>query len=134
MPVVSIIFGLLLSALGGYGYSNAVEGHRSITALIPAFVGVPLIILGLVGLVESYLKHAMHAAAVLGLLGFLGGAINLVRVMMAGVQITELKAWVSAAMAGLCLVFVGFCVNSFIQARLRKQERERLEAAGEVVS
>src|SRR5262245_60370346 len=116
MPVVSIIFGLLLSGLGGYAYSTA--DHRSITALIPAFVGVPLIILGLVGLVERYLKHAMHAAAVLGLLGFLGGAGNLVRVLMAGVQISEPKAWVSAALGGLCLVFVVFCVNSFIQARL----------------
>ncbi|WP_297838489.1 hypothetical protein [Ignavibacterium sp.] len=48
---------------GLYGYFGI--SSESITALIPTFFGIPLLILGWLGLNEKYLKHTMHGAAVL---------------------------------------------------------------------
>src|SRR4051794_7576716 len=76
VPVVSIIWGGLLIGLGLWGYLGT--GTTSWTALIPAFVGAPLALCGLLALKESLLKHAMHAAAMIGLIGFLGGVGRIV--------------------------------------------------------
>jgi hypothetical protein len=121
MPIVSVVFGLLLTGLGAYCYAVANPEYRSFTATIPAWPGVLLILCGLIGLKESLLKHAMHAAATVGLLGFLAGAAQFARVMMAGDELTSNKSVASGGMALLCGVFVGLCVNSFIQARRRRQ-------------
>ena len=122
MPIVSVVFGSLLTALGCWGWIGA--EHQSVTARIPAFVGVPLVILGLLALKESLLKHAMHAAAALGLLGFLGALLNVIRK-----GTVEGRAGTSTVlMAVLCGVFVALCVNSFIQARRRRR------AAGEMLT
>ena len=69
-------FGLALIALGIIGYiaTDAV----SVTALIPAFFGIVLMILGWVARNERYRKHAMHVAAVVGVVGFVGAAPGLV--------------------------------------------------------
>ncbi|MGL4551777.1 MAG: hypothetical protein ACRC33_11370 [Gemmataceae bacterium] len=124
MPIVSVVFGLLLGGLGAYCYAVAeidpVKG-KSFTATIPAWPGVLLVVCGLVGMKESLLKHAMHAAATVGLLGFLAGAGQFARVALAGGDVTGNKGVASGGMAVLCLVFVGLCVNSFIQARRRRQ-------------
>jgi hypothetical protein len=99
---ITIVFGavLVLLGLGGYFGSDT----QSMTALIPAFFGVPLALLGLLALKDSLRKHAMHLAAMVGLLGFLGAAGSLINKLQ-------------ALMAIVCAVFVGLCVRSFIQAR-----------------
>ena len=122
MPIVSIVVGALLGALGAWGYLQQSEGERSATALIPAFVGAPLVLCGLLGLKESLLKHSMHAAAMVGLLGMLGGVANLVRVAMkGGIDWAKPGVQSTAAMTGLCAVFVALCVNSFVQVRRRRR-------------
>lgn len=123
MPVVSIVFGLLLSGMSAYFYLNPTDpNHRSLTALIPGGFGVALILCGLVALKDSLLKHAMHAAALIGVLGFIGGVANLVRGMMATPPLTldSPKVQASGGLALLSLIFVALCVNSFIQARRRR--------------
>jgi hypothetical protein len=123
MPVVSIVFGGLLVALGTWGYAAAQT--KSWTALIPAFTGGLLAVLGVVALKESLLKHAMHAAAMVGLLGFLGAAFMFVpRLIREGFDANDVKTISQGGMALLCLVFVGLCINSFIQARRRRAARE----------
>jgi len=135
VPFASIVFGLLLCALGGVSYTGAVAyfgrtPYSSATALIPAFVGVPLLLCGLLALTERYLKHAMHAAAMLGLLGLLGAlgvaAKNIPKALQDGTAALERpEAFRSqVAMAILCAVFVGLCVNSFIAARRRRARAE----------
>lgn len=125
MPIVSIVMGALLIGLGVYGYTFAEPDKQSWTALIPAFVGGPLILCGLIALKESLLKHAMHAAAMLGVLGLLGGVANFVRVAAKGeLGKNPLGTQSTVAMAGLCAVFVALCVKSFIDARKRRQARE----------
>ena len=123
MPIVSIVMGALLVGLGAYGYTAS--DTKSITAWIPAFVGGPLILCGLIALKESLLKHAMHAAAMLGVIGFLLSAGRLGILAAQGtLDLTQLGGRSLAGMAALCAIFVALCVKSFIDARKRRQARE----------
>lgn len=128
MPFVSIVFGILLTALGVWGYWGGALGlweplgfaapdHLSPTALIPAGLGVALIVLGLLALNANLLKHAMHGAAMIGVLGLLAAVGRLVATRNTkGIGGTSI-----VVMALLCAVFVALCVNSFIQARRRRR-------------
>jgi hypothetical protein len=128
VPVVSILFGALLVALGVWGRYGGDLGlwqplgfqppeHLSGTAMIPAYVGAALALLGLVALKASLLKHAMHGAAMVGLLGLLAAAGRLIATgNTQGVGGTSL-----IGMTVLCAVFLALCVNSFIQARRRRR-------------
>lgn len=123
MPIVTLLIGTLLIALGIWGYN--VSESKSITALIPAFTGGLLALLGLLALKESWLKHAMHVAAMIGLLGAIAAASRFVPKLIAGNLDTNDPATVSTGgMTLLCGLFVGLCINSFIQARRRRAARE----------
>jgi hypothetical protein len=125
VPIITVVFGVLLTGLGLWGRFGTEGGQNSITSLIPAFVGVPLIGLGLLALKESLLKHAMHAAAALGLLGFLAAGGRLVGKLASDGQVQGAAGVSTAVMTALCGVFVALCVNSFIQARRRRRAREQ---------
>lgn len=115
----SVIF-ILMGLISYFGISS-----ESITALISAFFGIPMLILGWLGLNEKYLKHAMHGAAVLMLLGFLGTIGGLIKFfkMLGGVQPERPAAvTVQAIMALMCLVFLVFAVKSFIDVRKNRKE------------
>jgi hypothetical protein len=124
MPVITIITGLLLSALGIWGRFFTEHGGGSITSLIPLFAGAPLVLLGLVALNERFLKHAMHLAAMIGCLGLLGAGGRLVAVLITKGQVEGPAAWATAVMTALCALFVLACVNSFLAARRRRRARE----------
>src|SRR5438034_230558 len=65
-----MVFGILLIVLGLGGFFGTGAEHG--TALIPAYFGTALLILGLLALKDSLRKHAMHVAAMVGLLGVVG--------------------------------------------------------------
>jgi hypothetical protein len=113
----SVLFGILLVVLGGWGYFGAAEEHRSLTALIPAFFGLALLLLGLLAFKEQLRKHAMHAAAALGLLGLIGGVVRLVMKYAKDGNLEGRAPLASGLMALACAVFVGMCVSSFLAAR-----------------
>ena len=118
MPGLTIVFGLILIALGVVGYFAT--GRQSPTALIPAFAGALFLVLGLVARSPGARKHAMHAAAALAVLGFLGTVPGLIKFfrMLGGAEVARPAAVRSQAiMAVLCVVFVILCVRSFIAAR-----------------
>ncbi len=71
MGKITIIFGVLLLGLAAYGYLGADAEQRSLTALIPAAVGLPLVICGLLALKDSLRMAIMHVAVVFALLGAL---------------------------------------------------------------
>ena len=97
MAKTTIIFGLILIALGILGYTGAETSptptepdtvaagesaaeaadvekpKKSVTALIPAFVGAIIAVCGVVALSEGMRMHAMHGAVLVGLLGCLAG-------------------------------------------------------------
>jgi uncharacterized membrane protein len=122
MAKVSIVFGLILIILGLVSYFGI--SSESITALIPAFLGVPILILGFLSLNEKYLKHSMHAAAVLMLLGFGGTVSGLIKFFrMLGGEIFERPSAITiqAIMAVICLIFLVLAIKSFIDARRGKK-------------
>jgi hypothetical protein len=128
VPVVSVVFGLLLIALGVWGYWGGALGlwqplglaspeKLSGTALIPAYIGAALVVLGVLAFKQSMLKHAMHGASVVGFLGFVAA---LGRMLVTG-NITGVGGTSLAAMTLLCGGFVALCINSFLQARRRRR-------------
>jgi len=117
----TILFGALLTLLGLITYFGAESlgaSKRSMTALIPAFVGLPLAILGVVAQNPGARKHAMHAAAALALLGFLASAGRFISVGAAPTSVGPIALLI---MAVLCGLFVGLCVRSFIAARRARE-------------
>lgn len=123
MAKFSIILGIILIALGLISYLGI--SSESITALIPTFLGIPILVLGYLALNEKYLKHAMHGALVLVILGFggtVGGLIKFFRMLGGEVFERPSAIIVQAIMAVLCLVFLIFAIKSFIDARRGKSE------------
>ena len=123
MPKITILLGVLLILLGLVAYFGLQEpgGPRSMTAMIPAFLGLPLLVLGaLASSRPHFRKHAMHAAVVLALLGFLGTAKGLISAlgwMMGNPPEHPTRIAVQAITGVLCVLFVALCVRSFIAAR-----------------
>ncbi len=123
MAKISITFSIILIILGLYSYFGI--SSESITALIPTFLGIPVLILGLLALNEKYLKHAMHGAAVLMLLGFggtVGGLIKFFRMLSGEVFERPSAIIIQAIMALICLTFLIFAIKSFIDARRKRSE------------
>lgn len=130
MPIVTIVYGLLLVAVGVGGYFGTGAEHK--TALIPAAIGIIALILGVLARNEKLLKHTMHAAAVLALLA-IGGTF---RGMIAGFKAlggAELARPLPAILAQsftcvLSIIFLALCINSFVVVR-RARAREAAAAA-----
>jgi hypothetical protein len=102
--------------LQGVGFYVATE-TKSMTALIPAFFGLPILVLGTVALKEPIRMHAMHGAVAVALLGLIA---PIVRIASAGLSFSA--AGVSLVlMIILCggLVVVG--AKSFVDARIRRE-------------
>lgn len=107
----------MLILIGVVGYVHGVMNDKaSVTALIPAFFGIVIALLGVVARSKESLRmHIMHAAVLLGLIGFL---LPLGRVLSKLGDITLSAAVISQlAMSAVCLVFVILAVRSFIEAR-----------------
>lgn len=118
MPKLTIVFGVVLIIVGVAGYVETGSTHP--TALIPSAVGLILAITGALALSPARRALWMHVAVTVGLLGFLGtvkGAYDTFR-LAHGVTYEHPVAVVEkGATCLLCLIFVGFCVRSFIEAR-----------------
>ena len=119
MPNATVGLGVLLILLGLFAFFGS--GQESVTALIPAFFGLPLLILGLLARArDAWRKHAMHAAAAIALLGLLGtitGVPKLLTLLGGGEVARPTAAVVQSVMALLCAIFVALAVRSFMAAR-----------------
>ncbi len=150
MVRVTFVFAVLLIALGLIGYAGdpsesrpsgsgsapateqsdagdaTAESKRSITALIPTFTGACLFVLGALALNEKWRMHAIHGAVIVGLLGLLAaggrGATGMMKLMSDNPAVNGRSLFFVCAMAVLCGVHVGLCVQSFLQARKRRRE------------
>lgn len=93
---------------GGYGTSP--------TALLPALLGLIILVLGLLAGRESLRRHAIHSALVIALLGLIGAAP---RALPAFTRPGDagLAAWASLVTVVLCLIYLVLGVRSFIAAR-----------------
>lgn len=73
IPRIAIYEGAILVLWGVAAY--IISGQSSITAMIPSFMGAPLMILGLLSeKIPDMRHHLMHASMVMALLMVLGGA------------------------------------------------------------
>mgnify|MGYP006086703979 FL=1 len=69
--------GFLLVGMGVYFYLFP-ENEQSITALIPAIIGLGLMIPGIITIATpNNKKHAMHVGAMFALIGLLGGLMGI---------------------------------------------------------
>lgn len=118
MARITLGFGVALILVGLASYFRQ-EEVKSITALIPAFVGAVFLLLGLMALKDSLRKHAMHFAAMVGLVGIVGAGYRVVKKFYATNEV-DLFA---AGMAALCLVYLALCIRSFITARRARAQK-----------
>ncbi|MBX3373386.1 MAG: hypothetical protein KF817_06090 [Phycisphaeraceae bacterium] len=125
MPRITVLTGICLVVLGLIAYLFLQSDQRSVTALIPAFFGIPFVVLGgVAGRHAGFRRHAMHIAMLIAVLGILGtvrgvtGTIDLVR----GAEVARPTAVVvQTIMFAICAIYLGAGVRSFAQARMTKK-------------
>ncbi len=121
MAKVTIVFGVLLSALGLVSYIGTGSQHP--TALIPTWFGLALGVFGFLAISpnEGRRKLFMHINVTIGLIGFIGAAWRAVtsygHARSMGIEPDKIALGAQAAMAGLLLIYVMLCIKSFIDAR-----------------
>lgn len=122
MAKLTIVFGILLMALAVIGFVSTGSTHP--TALIPAGLGLLFILFGVMANASDSKKRMlwMHISVTIALLAFLGtipADIDSLR-LSRGVEFPHPAAVLEkAAMSLLCLIYVLFCIRSFINARLK---------------
>lgn len=114
MSTTTIVTGLALIVLGIGGF--VATGSTAKTALIPAYFGGALLLLGLLARNPARRKLVMHLAVVVGLLGFLGSLRGPIQ-LLSGTAQRPAAAAAQTIMAALMALFVALCVKSFIDAR-----------------
>ncbi len=115
LPTI-VISGLLIVVGVGFYFAT---GRASLTALIPAFLGLPLLLCGLASVGPRSTMIAMHLAVLLAALGAIaaGGRIASSLSEPNALVITEL-----AIMFVLCVSLTTIYVRSFIRARKKTVE------------
>jgi uncharacterized membrane protein HdeD (DUF308 family) len=108
----SIAFGVALILVGIGGF---IPNHAP-TAMIPAYLGIILILCGLIAMNPAYRMHAMHAAVTLALIGCIAAGWRLA-VSLSKPAIDSVAVSSQSLMTVLCAIFVVLCVRSFIAAR-----------------
>ncbi|MFL2945294.1 MAG: hypothetical protein ACJZ33_04705 [Candidatus Poseidoniales archaeon] len=124
LPIGMASSGFLLTIMGVYFYLFP-ENEQSITALIPAIIGLGLMIPGLITILRpENKKHAMHAGAMFCLIGLLGGLMG----------IPDFIAWITdggdlerptIARMAMVLLCGENLVGSILSFRLARIKREQ---------
>ena len=118
IPRIAILNGAILTAWGAISYFMQSTDPPSITALIPAFMGFPMLTLGILS--EKNAKnrhHYMHASMALALVMTIGGAR-----IVTGYSDMSTLAIISHLLllqVGISFIIVG--VKSFRHARLQRE-------------
>lgn len=114
----TLVYAGALLALGLGAYFGT--GAQSATALIPTFLGIPVMICGLVALKTGRPKIPLHIALVFGLLGVIGGAMGLAQLptLLSGGEVARPIATVTQSLLFfLSISYLALGVRSFILAR-----------------
>ena len=117
VPKISKIAGGILTAWGVFAY--VYSGMESITAMIPAFMGVPILLMGFLAEKNpEKRKLFMHIAVTFGLLAALGGLRILT--MLSGPYDLAFASHAVLVLVGGVYTFI--CVKSFIHARKQRAD------------
>lgn len=126
MAKVTIVFGVLLIALGLVGFFGTGSIHY--TALIPAWFGLALCVGGVLAISPSERRRKifMHINVTVGLLGLIGAVVAALQgygsARAAGHEPDHIALAAKLTMAVLSLIYVNLCIRSFIKARSSRQE------------
>ena len=106
---------LIVLGVGAYALTSAV----SVTALIPAFVGVPLLVCAAVARSATRRRPALLVALAVALLGALGSSMNAIRIgeAIAGTAQRPAAVWVSAIMFVLLLSYLVVGGRAMLKSR-----------------
>jgi hypothetical protein len=120
MAKLTIGFGTLLILLGIAGFVATGNAHP--TSLIPSGIGLLFVIFGVLANTENSKKRMlwMHISVTVALLVFFGmipAAIDTLRLARGAVFPHPIAVEEKGALALFCLIYVLFCVRSFISAR-----------------
>lgn len=116
---ITLIGSLLLIATGvGFFFGT---GGTHPTAMIPAGLGLVMLLCGLAAMKPAAMKIAMHVAVVVALLGAAGST----RVFMKWAEMTVAARSAQLITLVICLVLLAVFIGSFVQAR-----RSRAPEAG----
>jgi hypothetical protein len=118
MTRLTALVGVLLMITGVAGYILTHMVSR--TALIPAAIGVVLLLLAAWAQREGARKHAMHATlvvALLGLAGSLRGVLQLPTALSGGAVARPAAVYAQSITAVALLVLLVAGIRSFIAAR-----------------
>lgn len=119
MKNLTFICSLLLiitGAIGYFGWEAIGAAKQSITAAIPAFVGILMLLGGLVALKNH--MAGMHIAVLFAFLGGLAGLGRLVPGLIKGsVEWGAASTVLILVMTVICIFFTVLAVRSFIAAR-----------------
>lgn len=117
MPATTRVVGIMLIAVGVLGF--LASGADSPTALIPAALGLVLVVLGIVANRENVRRHAMHVAMLVAVLGIAGTAMNIADLpqLLNGEAERPLAIVASVVTAVVLLVYLVLGIRSFIAAR-----------------
>ena len=94
-----------------------IAGSSSITSMIPAFIGLPLVFIGIISMIKpTFRKALMHIAVLIGVIAFFGG-LDFFRSMFANYYagLSKLMLLITG------FVYIYFCVQSFIFVRRQKK-------------
>ena len=126
MANTTIGLGAVLCAIGLWGYFGSASENPSMTALIPFFFGVILVICGLIARVDRFRMHAMHVAVLTSLIGFIAAAgrgVPKLGTLVSDIPDSEKRpVRLIMLMALICLIQVVFSMVSFIKARRRRTQ------------
>lgn len=132
MSRICILTGVVAILLGlGLAYGAMQHDSSPVTALIPAYVGIVFVILGVMGFNEKARKHVMHLAAALALLLALGsfgmGLPKIIKYQLDPDSVTTVRPlawWGQVGLGVIMLVFLIFAVKSFVDARVNRKRAE----------
>ena len=115
---IAIMDGAILSAWGVVAYSIQSADPPSITAMIPAFFGLPMLFLGFLSVRNPANRHHyMHASMVFALLMALGGAR--IATTFDDMSWLGIVSHLLLLVAGISFIIVG--VMSFRSARIERE-------------
>lgn len=117
MPAITIGFGILLIVIGLISYFGTDGG--SITALIPAFIGLPVILAGFAMSNPKYRTWSLYGAAALSLAMIAGsfrGISGFFNSLSSGATVTYPQI-IQVVLAVLALVFLVLVIRTILSER-----------------
>ena len=120
---ISVIYGAILILLAVF-VSSASES-KSVTSYIPAILGVPILVFGLLSLLlPAKLKLFMHIGASFGLLVFLGGLSVLGSIFSGSFIEDNTLSYANFSRLFMSITgaaYLAICVKSFVFARKQRE-------------